>query len=78
MPNIYNMHEAKTQFSKLVEKARLGEEVIVAKAGEPVVQLVAIESDRLPRKPGSARGMFTMSDDFDAPLPDAVLDDFYT
>jgi prevent-host-death family protein len=77
MASIYNMHEAKTQFSKLVEKARLGEDVVVAKAGKPVVKLVPIEAEHMPRKPGSARGMFTMSDDFDAPLPDDLLDEFY-
>jgi len=77
VPNIYNMHEAKTQFSKLVEKARLGEEVIVAKAGKPIVKLIAVAPDNLLRKPGSARGMFSLSDDFDAPLPDDVLDEFY-
>ena len=51
----FNVHDAKTQLSKLIERARAGEEIIIAKAGEPMVQLVPVESARLPRprrKPG--------------------------
>ena len=77
MTRTYNIHEAKTHFSKLIEKARLGEEVIVAKAGKPVVRLVPMDAPRKPRQPGSARGMVTMSDDFDDPLPDEMLKAFY-
>ncbi len=77
MTRTYNIHEAKTHFSKLIEKARLGEEVIVAKAGKPVVRLVPMDAPRKPRQPGSARGMFTMSDDFDDPLPEEMLKAFY-
>ena len=77
MTRTYNIHEAKTHFSKLIEKARLGEDIIVAKAGKPMVRLVPVEPPKKRRQPGSARGMFTMSDDFDDPLPDEMLKAFY-
>ena len=77
MTRTYNIHEAKTHFSKLIEKARLGEEVIVAKAGKPVVRLVPVDAPKKNRQPGSARGLFTMSDDFDDPLPEDMLKAFY-
>lgn len=71
-----NIHDAKTQFSKLIEAVSQGEKVIIAKAGKPVAQLTAIESAPLPRKPGSLKGKITIADDFDAPLPDEILDAF--
>ncbi|RUM45503.1 MAG: type II toxin-antitoxin system Phd/YefM family antitoxin [Desulfocapsa sp.] len=64
-----NIHEAKTRFSKLIIQASKGEEIIIARAGKPVAKLVALEKPKRSRKPGSARGLVTMSDDFDAPLP---------
>jgi len=77
MASIYNIHEAKTHFSKLIEKARFGEEVIVAKAGKPVVKIVPVDAPKKQRRPGSALGMFTMGDDFGDPLPDEMLEAFY-
>jgi len=64
-----NVHEAKTHFSKLLERVRLGEEVIVAKAGTPVARLVPVETAPKERQPGTAKGMIEIGDDFDAPLP---------
>ena len=64
-----NIHEAKTHFSKLLERVRLGEEVIVAKAGQPVARLVPVQTPPKQRQPGSARGMIEIGEDFDAPLP---------
>lgn len=46
----YNIYEAKAGFSKLVEQARRGEEVVIAKAGEPVVRMVPIEPEAKPRR----------------------------
>ncbi len=51
-----NIHEAKTQLSKLVERVRAGEEIILAKAGEPVARIVPYVQTRSPRKPGRAQG----------------------
>jgi prevent-host-death family protein len=51
-----NLYEAKTQLSSLVERARAGEEIIIAKGGKPVARLVAQASDRPRRKPGRGKG----------------------
>ena len=72
-----NIHEAKTFFSKLIVRASKGEEIIIARAGKPVARLVGLERPQKKRQPGSARGLVTISDDFDAPLPDDVLENFY-
>ncbi|MFC3116187.1 type II toxin-antitoxin system Phd/YefM family antitoxin [Cellvibrio fontiphilus] len=71
-----NIHDAKTQFSKLIEAASQGERVIIAKAGKPVAELVAIENAPPPRKPGSLKGKIKIAEDFDAPLPDEIVDAF--
>ena len=72
-----NIYEAKTHFSQLIERAMAGDEVIIAKAGHPVVCLVPY---RVPhpakRTPGSASGAFQMSEDFDAPMSEAELKDW--
>ena len=73
MTTTVNMHEAKTHFSKLIERVRRGEEIIVAKAGKPVAKLLPIAQGAQVRVPGSARGKITMADDFEAPLPDDIL-----
>jgi prevent-host-death family protein len=64
---IVNMHEAKSSLSRLVEEAESGEEIILARAGEPVVRLVPVRPKRR-RKLGQWRGKVVMSEDFDAPL----------
>ncbi len=71
-----NIHDAKTHLSKLIARARKGEEIVLAKAGKPVAKIVPFDAAPQRRVPGSARGQFTMSDDFDAPLPDEILDAF--
>jgi prevent-host-death family protein len=64
-----NIHQAKTHFSKLVDRVLQGEEVVIAKAGRPVARLVPL-APRVPRRtPGSARGQVEMGADFDEPLP---------
>jgi prevent-host-death family protein len=65
-----NVHEAKTHFSKLLQRVQAGEEVIIAKSGKPVARLVAIKPKRAPRPLGTGKGDFVVPDDFDAPLPD--------
>ncbi len=76
MATVVNVHEAKTHLSKLLERVRQGEEVILAKAGTPVAKLVPVARGAARRVPGSARGKMTVAEDFDAPLPDALLDAF--
>ena len=70
------IRQAKANFSKLIACVCTGEEIVLAKAGKPVAKIVPFESAPQRRVPGSARGQFTMSDDFDAPLPDEILDAF--
>jgi prevent-host-death family protein len=72
-----NMHEAKTHLSKLVARVALGEEVVIAKAGKPVARLAPIQDKPRQRIPGTAKGKIWIAPDFDAPLPDEVLDEFY-
>ncbi|MCL4864474.1 MAG: type II toxin-antitoxin system Phd/YefM family antitoxin [Gemmatimonadales bacterium] len=71
-----NIYEAKTTLSELVERAATGEEIIIAKAGKPKARLVPLESAPLQRVPGHGKAQWTVADDFDAPLPDDVLERF--
>jgi prevent-host-death family protein len=77
MNAIVNIHEAKTHFSKLIERAHSGEEIVVAKAGKPYARLVPLEVAQKPqRKPGRLKGKLANISDsvwFD-PLPDDELD----
>lgn len=65
MQQISNIHEAKTHLSELIEKTLAGGDVIIAKAGKPVVKLVAYKEKLKPRKPGMWKGKVWVSDDFD-------------
>lgn len=76
MTRIVNIYEAKTNLSRLVEQAAAGEEIIIAKAGKPLARLSPLRDGKGPRKPGCLAGRFQVSDDFDAPLPDDLLDAF--
>ncbi len=71
-----NIHQAKTQFSRLVDLAAGGEEVIIAKAGKPVARLVAYAPKGVVRRPGTMRGKIRIKKNFDAPLPKELLDSF--
>ncbi len=72
---VVNIHEAKTHFSKLIDSVLHGHEVLIAMAGKPVAKLGPIEK-KPQRKPGSLKGKIKISKDFDAPLPDEILEDF--
>jgi prevent-host-death family protein len=72
-----NIHEAKTHLSRLLERVALGEEVIIAKAGTPVARLVPVTNRKKKRVLGSAKGEFTVPDDFNDPLPKEIEDLFY-
>jgi prevent-host-death family protein len=73
VPKTVNLYEAKTQLSKLVERAAKGEEVIIAKAGQPKARLVPLARPVKHRKPGDWKGRIVIEPDFDAPLPEDVL-----
>lgn len=76
VPQSYNVHEAKTHLSRLLDRVASGEEVIIAKAGVPVARLVPVVIAAQPRPLGTERGRVFIADDFDAPLPADLLDDF--
>ncbi len=72
---VVNIHKAKTNLSRLIERALTGEEVIIAKAGKPIVRIVPIE----PSKPilGAARGLITLKPGWDDPLTDAEIESLF-
>ena len=66
-----NIHEAKTQLSKLIQAALNGKQVIIAKGNKPVVRLEVLPEAQSNRKIGNAKGLIlSMDDDFDEPLDD--------
>jgi prevent-host-death family protein len=69
-----NMHEAKTTLSRLVDRVADGEEILIARDGEPVALLSPLKP--LVRQPGRLKGRIRMSADFDAPLPLGLLKAF--
>jgi len=72
----YNVHEAKTHLSRLLERVADGDEVVIAKAGVPVARLVPVRASST-RELGFERGRVFIADDFDAPLPKKVLKLFH-
>lgn len=60
-----NMHEAKTRLSALVKSALEGEEIVIAKAGTPLVRLVPYQKRKTPRIPGRLKGRISIAEDFD-------------
>ncbi|CAN7609053.1 type II toxin-antitoxin system Phd/YefM family antitoxin [Bosea sp. LjRoot237] len=74
-----NIHQAKTNLSRLVERVSKGESVIIAKAGKPMVKLVPLdETERRPgRRIGFMAGEFTTPDDFDRMGEDEIAEMFY-
>ena len=72
----YNIHEAKTNLSRLIEQAQRGDDVVIARAGVPVVRLVAVSLPTGERPLGTEAGRLVIADDFDARLPDSELETF--
>jgi prevent-host-death family protein len=69
-----NIYEAKTRLSELVEQARRGRTIVIAKHGTPLAKLVPLDAPARPKIVfGSMKGEFIETDDFDAPLPDDLL-----
>ncbi|HUM99596.1 MAG TPA: type II toxin-antitoxin system prevent-host-death family antitoxin [Halothiobacillus sp.] len=72
-----NIHEAKTQFSRFVDQAEAGEEIVIARAGKPVARLVALVSkDRTPRTLGLGKENFTFPEQFDRMNAGEIVDMF--
>jgi prevent-host-death family protein len=76
MRETVSLYQAKTQLSRLVDRAAAGEEIVIAKSGHPRAQLVPLEDTRPLRVPGRGKGRWRVGKDFDAPLPDPVIRDF--
>lgn len=75
MTKSVGVHEAKTHLSRLLEDVAAGEEVVITRRGEEVASLVSVRRPSA-RQFGIDRGRFVVPDDFDAPLPDELLDAF--
>jgi len=67
-----NMHEAKSQLSKLGDKAWKGERVVIAKSGKPYLDLVPHKQSTEPRVPGRFKGKIQIEDDFDQTPEDVI------
>ena len=73
---IYNLYEAKTSLSKLVERAAAGEDIVIAKHGRPLARLTAFAKHGAPRSPGGWDNQVWIAPDFDEPLPEELLEAF--
>jgi prevent-host-death family protein len=71
-----NIYAAKTQLSKLVERAAAGKDVIIARGGKPIARLTRLDSPARKIRFGLLKGKIKVSKDFDAPLPEDVLAQF--
>ena len=71
-----NVHEAKTTLSRLLVEVEKGKEIIVARNGKPVAKIIPFSDAKKPRVFGKGRGRTWMSEEFDAPLPDDLLELF--
>lgn len=71
-----NLYTAKTRLSELVEAASQGETIVIAKAGRPLAKLGPLETPTHRLRLGLMKGKITIGEDFDAPLPDDVLESF--
>jgi len=73
---VVNIHEAKTHFSRLINRALSGEEVIIAKNGKPLIRLSPVGGNVMGRKAGLSREKITYTSDFADPLPDEISAEF--
>ena len=73
---VYNLYEAKSSLSRLVDRAAGGEEIIIAKYGKPLARLGPLRQRVARRKPGGWEGRVFISEDFDDPLPPEILSAF--
>lgn len=68
-----NVHEAKTQLSRLLQRVMNGEQIVIARAGKPIALLTPITQAPAQRVPGVDAGKVAIGADFDAPLPEFDL-----
>lgn len=72
MSETVSVQDAGAKLPELLERVERGEEVFIERSGRAVAKIVAIEKPRKKRVPGSAKGTFRMSEDFDDPLPPEI------
>lgn len=72
-----NVHEAKTHLSRLLRRVAAGEEITISRAGTPVAKMTAVTPAHVERPLGALEGQVQIAEDFDAPLPDDLLAQFY-
>ncbi len=77
MAETVNMHQAKTSLSKLVERALAGEDIVIARNGEPLVKLVPVPKERKPRVPGRGKGKIWIAPDCFDPMTEEELEEWY-
>ena len=70
---VFNIHDAKTNLSRIVDDVAAGAEVIIAKAGKPMARLVPIEVPMKAKRLGLLKGKIKVAEDFNAPLDDETL-----
>jgi prevent-host-death family protein len=70
---VFNIHDAKTNLSRIVDDVAAGAEVIIAKAGKPMARLVPIDLPVRSKKLGLLKGKIKVADDFNTPLDDETL-----
>ncbi|MBM4321289.1 MAG: type II toxin-antitoxin system Phd/YefM family antitoxin [Deltaproteobacteria bacterium] len=73
---VYNLYEAKTSLSRLVEQAAQGEEIVIGKNGKPMARLVPLDRPTQQRVPGGWEGKVWISEDFDEALPPEIEEAF--
>jgi len=71
-----NIDEAKNNSVDLLQRVIAGEEIVIAKAGKPVAQIIPFAQKTVRRVPGSAKGQLWLAPDFDAPLSPELLEAF--
>jgi prevent-host-death family protein len=74
MTEIVNMHQAKSSLSRLVKRALAGEEVVIARNGEPLVRLVPVPKTPKPRVPGRGKGKIWIAPDCFDPMTEEELE----
>lgn len=74
---LVNIHDAKTNFSKLINQVLKGDDIIIARDGKPLARLIPYSETISERHGGQLKGLIEINDDFDAPLPDNILKQFY-
>jgi prevent-host-death family protein len=71
-----SVYSARAEFSRLIERALAGEDIVITRRGKPAVRLVPVEQPPPKRKPGALKGLFEVTDEFFEPLPEDILNAF--